>query len=442
LLQDKKNSAILAAAKAKYENTVVGTDQEESVIRENLTEEEQAISDELVSRRRLQSRKPLFVGLTVLLLVVLSTSVYATVLRPRLSASSASVGITPISQTIVTNHVLTAKVGDADPTKNPIGAHRIARMLSSPSMKVPATGKGHQDAAIAHGTVTVTEQQGKLPANTNFHITSNSGQKIVFSLAKFFQLIGPAKLSAYAENPGSKGNIAPYDINGTYRDVVNHSLAFFVQNTQSFTGGQDASDYTFVQQSDIDTAASTLEGQLADSVSAAKAAIQRQLAPNEQFMNGVQCNPHVTPNHHENDKVQDVIVMVVIECAGTAYDVGKFSDLANKGASEDALARLGAGYALVGKVPATVEMVTGEESGTVTCTLLAHSVWAFQISQTALRRFATLIAGQSQTDTTTLLVQPEQGIAAINIQVSGGLGVALPSSAENIQVALLNVKGL
>ena len=396
-------------------------------------------------RRRLP--RSLTLGLIVLLLLVLLTAVYALVLRPRIPAASATIRITPTSRTVVDNgaNTFTATIGDASSANNPIGTHRIARTTASQSMKVPATGKGHQDATTAQGKVSVSILQGHTSTSilTNYYLTSSSGVKIVIEGlgGPLIPLSGSTvDYSAYADNPGASGNIPAYDINGTFVGVQDPSLILSIQNTQPFTGGQDASDYTFVQQSDIDTATTTLNNNLTNAVSAVQSAVQGQLASGEQFMNGVQCNPHVTSNHKGNDRASDVTVTVASECAGIAYSTTKLTDFATTQLSQSAASQFGAQYALVGQVEAQIPSasVTGD---TVAYILSARGIWVFQVTDSVKQHFATLISGKPQDDATALLSK-QPGVSAVNVQTSGGLGTAVPSSKENIQINVSNVKGL
>lgn len=321
----------------------------------NLTGGDQQQPKTAPAQQRWLARKPLHVGLlmrrplnrVLLLLVVLLlvTGAYVAA-RPRLPAGSATVRITPTSQTVVdSNSNMNITPDDTDPAKNPIGARRIAHMTSTQSMHVLATGKGHQKAMYANGTVTVTVEQGPLTPNKIIVLTSNSGVQVILLTPSVVTLTaqGTIDLHAIALYPGAGGNIAADDIDGTYYNTQNPSQVIFAENKQPFTGGQDDMDYTFVQQSDIDAVVSKLESQLADQVPAAKATVQGQLAANEQFLNDIQCYPHVTTNHRANDRAQDVTVSVAITCTGIAYSVEKLSDFATNMASQQATFQLGGG---------------------------------------------------------------------------------------------------
>lgn len=71
----------------------------------------------------------------------------------------------------------------------------------------------------------------------------------------------------------------------------------------------------------------------------------------------------------------------------------------------------------------------------------ARGIWVFQVTGALKQHFAALIASQPQTDATKLLLR-QRGIASVSIQLAGGLGTALPYSADSIQIVVLPVKGL
>ncbi len=398
------------------------------------------------TRLRFQPNRRLLIGLLVLIFLVLSSVLYAFPLRPRIPSANGFVKITPASHLISDNYYPDNVLGSTNSTKNPIAARRIARTTSSQSMKVSATGKIHHDATMAQGNVSITIQQGK-PKNmfNNFSLVSSSGVQIVIQNASFLvsTTTGVYSASAEAQNPGARGNIPAYDIDGPYQSQQDPSLILYIQNTRSFTGGTDASDTSTVQQSDIDTATNTLESKLNASISPVEASVQNQLASTEQFMNGIQCNPQVTSNHHANDVAPDVTVSVVIECFGIAYNVSKMMDFATASLSQLATSQLGTNYALVGEVDGHIvpDSVTSSDNNTVTYTLATRGIWVFQVTKPLRQHFATMIEGQPLTDAKTLLLR-QQGIAAVDIQTSGGLGTALPSSVTNMQVVVVSVKGI
>ena len=139
----------------------------------------------------------------------------------------------------------------------------------SQTATAPATGKGHQDARSATGTLTF--YNGSFAAQTVYADTVFTGADGVQVVTDETAAIPPnnppmdgqASTPAHAVNTGLTGNIQPLDINGT----VSNSL--YVKNPASFTGGRDERDFQTVAKSDIDVTASQLKDTLNQSTQGA-----------------------------------------------------------------------------------------------------------------------------------------------------------------------------
>ncbi len=82
-----------------------------------------------------------------------------------------------------------------------------------------------------------------------------------------------------------------------------------------FRNGTDLQPYTFVQQSDIDTAANSLKVATKQS---AVSNINGQLQSNEHLVGDPQCSYTVTPDHSVGDKAPAVTVTVQATCIAKA----------------------------------------------------------------------------------------------------------------------------
>ncbi|HZR43793.1 MAG TPA: hypothetical protein VFB12_27010 [Ktedonobacteraceae bacterium] len=389
-------------------------------------------------RQSFKLNRPTLIALIVVVVLFIIGSLYGFVLHDIIPAASAIVKITPASQHMSGQYPLTAQFNSTDSTKNAVGAHSISTTSPEKSMNVQATGKGHQDATPGRGTVTVTMLSGSISASTALHIPSNSGVNVVITIDSAISAGGGAHdFSAQTENTGPGGNIGAYDVNNTYELQNNASVTFTVVNANAFTGGQDANDYTFVQQSDIDSAATQLEAQMSDTDT--RTATQNKLGANEQFISDIQCKPNVNPNHQANDKANDVTVKVTYTCEGIAYDTQKLFSVVDPQLEQQVISQYGTGYNLDKQLTTSIPAGTVNEDDnakTVSFEVDAQGVWIFHISDGMKQDLASLIVGKKQADATTLLSQ-QRGVAKSNITTSGGLGVALPSSPNNIQVVVL-----
>src|SRR3989440_3035038 len=164
---------------------------------------------------------------------------------------SVTVTIIPKSQAINTTQTLTT-----------VQSRVLPLLTLSKTQTVNATGKRHQDATAALGTVTFynglfTSQE--VPAGTL--LTGADGVQIVTDQAALIPPVTPttpptdgnATVQAHAVNPGAGGNIAVRDINASCCGT-----SVIAQNTVPFQGGQDERDYTVVTQRDVNAVHSLL----------------------------------------------------------------------------------------------------------------------------------------------------------------------------------------
>ena len=353
-----------------------------------------------------------------------------------LPATGATVTVTPVRQHLSKNYTMYAVTGAPDVAQNQTQARVLSVTTKAQSKTVKATGTGHQDAAQAEGKVTISPISGTVPVG-NLQIPGNSGVNVIVDVTKSISS-GSQAFDAYAVKTGSGGNIPAYDIDSSYQLVVNANVKFYAQNTQAFTGGQDAHDYTFVEQSDIDGAATPLVDQL---TSDAQTAVQQQVQANEQFASTPECTPNIKANHKANDRVTAVTVTVTVTCKGEVYNAQAAQPLASGLLKGDAASQLGAHYALIGDmVIGTPQAVTTDEHGTVTLNVSAEGTWVYQFSDAQKHSFAQLIAGKSLADAQTLL-RKQEGINKVSISTTGGWGHALPTSVNDIKFTIVAAPG-
>jgi len=354
-----------------------------------------------------------------------------------LPAASATVTMTPVSQHLSKNYTIYAVTGKPDAAQNQIQARVLSSTTKTQSKTVKATGTGHQDATQAKGKVTITPTSGTIPANT-ITLTSNSGVEVLFSVNKPISS-GSWTFDATAAKAGSGGNIPAYDIDGSYHLVSDPNVHLYAQNTQAFTGGQNAHDYTFVQQSDIDGASTPVVDQL---TSDAQTAVQQQIQTNEQYVSTPECTPNIKANHKANDRVTSVTVTVTVTCKGEVYNTQAAQPIASALLKSNAASQPGTHYALIGDpVIGMPQVVTTDEHGTVTFNINAEGMWVYQFSDAQKHAFAQLVSGKPLADAQTLLLKQE-GIKKASISTAGWWGHALPASVNDIKFTIVAVPGL
>lgn len=143
------------------------------------------------------------------------------------------------------------------------GTLQVGRLLSpltlSQSQTVPTTGKGHQDARQATGTLALYNDpftRQTVAPGTIF--TGSDGVQVITDQSATIPVgnpptYGQTTVSAHAIAPGRRGNIPAYDID--QRCCAN---AVLVKNTTPFQGGQDERDFPTVTTHDINAAALAL----------------------------------------------------------------------------------------------------------------------------------------------------------------------------------------
>src|SRR5215469_13786484 len=157
-------------------------------------------------------------------------------------------------------------------TSIPIQGRLLPSFTLSQSISVPATGKRHQDATRAAGTITF--YYGLFTAQTiaaGTLLTGNDGVQVATDQAAIIPaatppIFGQTTVSAHAIGAGSQGNIPAYDINQACC-----ATAILAKNTTPFQGGAEARNYVLVTRADIDAATRTITATLEKSEHAALA---------------------------------------------------------------------------------------------------------------------------------------------------------------------------
>lgn len=387
------------------------------------------------------TRRGLLIALLVVLLLALTgLGAFAYTLIP---AGSATVTLTPSTQHVGNSgYTVTLVSGQADATQGQVAAHNISFSAKPQTKTVPATGKGHQNATAATGKLTFSNVGKDSDIAPNQTLTSNSGVQVITDGEVVIKVGGTATVSAHVATAGAGSNIAAFDVNNTYNVIDSKTQQILttvtVQNTAAFTGGQDASDFTFVQQSDLDGVSTPLVSQM---TSEAQAGAQQQVGPNEKLVSDLKCNPVVTSDNKVNAHATTVTVQVTVKCLGEAYTDQALQAMAITLLKADATQKLGSNYALAGNVvTATPTLGNVDPNGTATFSVKADSIWAFQFSDALKQQMAHAIAGKSVSDSTAIL-QKFTGISKVSIQTSG-FGGAVPSNPQNITFNATSVAGL
>lgn len=395
---------------------------------------------------QLLSRRTYIAASIVLLLLLLIGG--TALLTNVLPASAATVTITPLSTRITRIYTITLVTGA--PGANQVKEHTISYTTPPQSQTVPATGMGHHDATHAQGQVMISQihffnhkinnssaSPGDIQASDGTIITIDS-----FTATEG----GSVTVNASANPAGQSGNISANDINGRYNiyqsDQSNSSIPIGIaniQNTDAFTGGQDASDYTYVQQQDIDGATNPLIAQLTPT---AQQQAQQQLQPDEQLVKNITCSNNVNSDHQVQDITKLVTVTVQATCNGIAYNKQDLLTAASNAQKADEIAQYGTTYQLSGDITTgTPNLNTSSQDGAIVYEVPTDGIWVFQIDKAQQQELAHTIAGHRQQDATNQLLE-HKGIKSVLITVTSSIGTLLPSSPDNIKFTIVQVPGL
>ncbi|HEY3992800.1 MAG TPA: hypothetical protein VGM01_07945 [Ktedonobacteraceae bacterium] len=388
-------------------------------------------------RRRSPFIKALVIALLVLIVLLTGTSVYA-MKQPHIfsssNSSSASILITLDSQQLSKTSTTHITVGSTDPTLNPIGAHRISITTLTQYLTVPSTGKKQEPATRASGLLQLIggSENNPIPVNT-YDIISYSGIDIEFAVSS--PLYKPAYVSAHAIHPGPTGNIRVYDVNGLY-NFADAYTDFVIVNRQPFSGGQNAHTITVVSQTDINSAISQLTTRLNSALSADQTELKSKLAPSERLLDPtkIQCQSSVEVNRNPDDQASDVTATGSMTCSAIAYTPARLVVYAANLLQNAASAQWSGSYILVGQAQERLYNVL-DQGKTASFSLDVQGHYAFQLSPGLQAHFASLVADQTQANAQALLLR-QAGVVQVSIQVSGGSGMALPSSPKDIHITI------
>ncbi len=337
-----------------------------------------------------QSKSDLPAYTTILFFIFLIFSCLALQLYLVFNPSTASVTLVPRAQTVT----LSATV-------------QLGRLLNPLTLRqsqtVPTTGKGHQDAKLAQGTITFYNGQ----------------------FASVFVPAGTILIGAH--EPGRTGNIPAYDIS-----VACCAVSVLAKNINPFIGGQDARDFSTVRKQDIHTPAAQLLSQLNRSM---HGALLGQLSPLEQLQL-LPCRPTQNSDHPVGAEATHVTVDVSETCSAAAYTNGELVKRATDLLTRRAEPKVKTGYRLQGAVRVSVEQasLTSAAHPLVFLSIQASGTWIYALTHVVQQQIKTRIAGRAKQDALRILASLP-GIASA--EVRWGDDSKLPKNPGYIHLTLI-----
>lgn len=383
---------------------------------------------------RTMRRRWLFALLILLLLLIVGGGIY-TAFSVFGTEVTATVTITPVRATMQHTYTIAAVTGVPNIVQSQIEARFLSSTPPAQSATVAASGRGMLPATHATGKLTFYNSFSSpqtLPANTI--VTDAKGIQVVTDSAvvvpgEIPPTSGSATVTAHTINAGSSSNIP----GGDFYNVPCCAGGITVSNLSAFTGGQNAQSYSYVEQSDIDSAVQQLSDILSQR---AQTGVIGQIFPGEQLIGSVSCVPGVTPNYSAGARAANVTITVTETCSGEVYDQQQARVTAGNLLTVNALKNFGTSYALVGNVTtAIIKAVLVNPAGKVAVQVKTGGVWAYQFSNTQKSQLAHLITGKSEKDAVAALATTA-GVHSVSVQVNGGDGNTLPTDTRQITIVV------
>ncbi len=338
-------------------------------------------------------------------------------------APVATITIIPVSHQVMVTSNVTVVTGQADASQQQITGRSLSSVNMQQSKTLPTTGKGHQDAQVAHGMVTFYNAAPivqTLPAGTL--LTGKSGVTVatdesVSVPAVVYPTLGQASVQAHAVTAGPGGNLPAGDIYGPCC-LLNISAA-----NSACIGGQAGRDYQMVSEQDVSGTAESLKAALQQS---ATAALKTEAHSDETLLPPA-CTDKAAADHKAGDEAQNVTVTVEETCSGIAYQTESLQAVMKQALETQASKQVGTGYLLVGDIQ--TEVKGQDQNGKLQ--VQGTGTWYARFDNARLRTIAGRIAGKSRADASGLLLHMN-GIAQVE-----GIPDSLPADPAHIRVLVL-----
>ncbi len=296
---------------------------------------------------------------------------------------------------------------------------------------VPATGKVHQDATAATGTITLynaATQEQTIDAGTLF--IGSDGAHIVIDQIAYIPgatppLEGQTTVPAHAVNKGAAGNIHAGDISGVCcRENI------FAYNS-AFSGGQDERNYTTVRQADIQGVVSSIAPPLIGSI---QASFQEQIHPGETLTPNL-CSQKVSPDRNVGEEATQVTVTISESCIAAAYITTDLHAKVQQALAQQARQTIGTGYLLLSYVPIS-PIKTSVQQGRLVIGGTFQGSMVYHFSSQDLTTLRQQLAGKSRQQGITILSHLH---GAEHITVQGEKNGTFPTDPAHIHILFLVV---
>ncbi|GHO57627.1 baseplate J/gp47 family protein [Ktedonobacter robiniae] len=339
--------------------------------------------------------------------------------------SSASVTITPEKRTFKNVYAISATTWVPDPALHQVAAHFISVTTSPHTKTVQTSGRGMTQATNALGLLTfynALPYSQNIPAGTIFAdkkgIQVATDETITIPAANP-PTEGSMSSIAHALIPGAQGNISALD----FKETTCCHAGITLTNHNAFSDGQDARPYSYVQQSDIDMAASNLAAEM---TSEGQQAIQGKIQSGEQQAGKAKCSASSSASHSAGERSNSVTVSTTMTCIAEVFNRDDAYAMAANLLKSDATQTFHNNYALTSPLKTTlINAVIQNPEGMISLHIEAQGQWVAQFDAASRQEMARLIAGLNAALAQDLLLH-RPGITQVRITVTDSPGNVLP----------------
>jgi hypothetical protein len=351
----------------------------------------------------------------------------------------ATITITPASKTISNSYVILAVPnGQTNVNQRQVAARPLTSQQST-SKQINATGHTQVPAAAAHGTLVF--ENGSLNAvtvNAGTTFQTSNGASIATDTAVTIPAantgagtLGVASVAAHATAAGAGGNIGSLAVD---QACCTSGTSVTVRNNNAFVGGQDAKNYSFVQEGDVNAFVNSAAQQLTNQ---ANSALRNQLKPGEQLAQATNCpstTTHSNPIGDQGVNVTSSTITVSVTCSAVAYDANGMQGLVSQLLQKQAASSAGPNYTLDGKIAVQSQVQQVNPDKTVSLVVTAKGLWVYQFSNQQKQQLAKLVAGKSINAAKSIL-QAQPGVRSVTISSNNATLPTDPSQiAINVQL--------
>ncbi len=383
--------------------------------------------------------------ITTLVLIMLLVFGSLTYLITRIS--SATITITPASQTVQDTYLMQGVTSNANPDNHQV---TVRPLSSTKTVTDTVTPTGHIKtvaAVSATGTLTFSSSYPdnyNLARGTKFNgpngITIITDTFVTIPAGNFDNgIMGKVSVNAHITPSGSIGNMSA----GTISQYCCVSGTKIHVTNDTFSGGVDAQGYNFLQESDITSVTNAHQATLKNE---AQNDIRGQKESGEQLLGNINCaDPKTTPDVPIGDQgpakaVTSAHVTVSVSCNAEVYDALAVQTIVDNSLKQKASKDPGVGYILAGHIITQVQSPQTRPDGKIMFSVTARGVWYYQWTDANKQTLLNKVQGKSKLEAQEIL-NHYPGVGNAKIGISNG-ATTLPSDVSQITLDVKTVIGL